>query len=151
MRARARIVADGRLTDAEALWYDTARWSSFIDGFGHLHAVEPGWPREGSVTWDSRPGGRGRVLERVERYTAGDGQDVAVEDERLTGVQSVRFAAAGDGRVAVQLELEYRLKRMFFGAQVVDWLFIRRAQRDSLQRTLRRFAIELAAEQRDIL
>jgi len=146
VRARARIVAQGRLTEAEALWYDTSRWSTFVDGFGHLAGVEPGWPREGSVSWDSRPGGRGRVLERVLRYTAGDGQDVDVEDDRLTGTQSIRFAAAGEDRVAVQLELEYRLKRMFFGAQLVDWLFIRRAQRDSLQRTLRRFAIELAAE-----
>ena len=146
MKARARIVANGRLTDAEALWYDTSRWATFIDGFGHLAGVEPGWPREGSVTWDSTPGGRGRVLERVARYTAGDGQDLEVEDEKLTGTQSVRFAAAGEGRVAVQLELDYRLKRMFFGAQIVDWLFIRRAQRDSLHRTLRRFAIELAAE-----
>ena len=146
MKARARVVAGGRLTDAEALWYDPSRWATFIDGFGHLRSVEPGWPREGTVAWDSTPGGRGRVLERVVRYTAGDGQDLEVEDEKLTGTQSVRFAAAGEDRVAIQLELDYRLKRMFFGAQVVDWLFIRRAQRDSLFRTLRRFAIELAAE-----
>jgi hypothetical protein len=146
VRARARIVAAGRLTAAEALWYDSSRWATFIDGFGHLVALDPGWPREGSATWDSTPGGRGRVLERVARYTAGDGQDLEVEDEKLTGTQSVRFAVAGEDRVAIELELEYRLKRMFFGAQLVDWLFIRRALRDSLHRTLRRFAIELAAE-----
>ena len=28
-RARMKIVAEGRLTEAEALWYDTARWSTF--------------------------------------------------------------------------------------------------------------------------
>jgi len=145
-RARMRIVAAGRLTDAEALWYDTARWPTFVDGFGHLARADPGWPREGTVIWDSRPGGRGRVLERVVRYAAGDGQDIEVEDERVTGTQSVRFAPAGDGRVAVSLELRYTLKRSFFGSPLVDFVFIRRAMRDSLGRTLRRFAIELAAE-----
>ena len=145
-RARTKMVALGRLSEAEALWYDTARWSSFIDGFGHLASVEPGWPREGGVVWDSRPGGRGRVLERVLRYTAGDGQDVEVEDERITGTQSVRFAPAGDDKVAISLELRYKLKRAYLGSAVVDFIFIRRAMRDSMWRSLRRLAIELAAD-----
>jgi hypothetical protein len=146
-RARTKMVALGRLSEAEALWYDTARWSSFVDGFGHLGKVDEVWPREGaSVVWDSRPGGRGRVLERAVRYAAGDGQDVAVEDERVIGTQSVRFAPAGEDRVAVSLELRYKLKHTFPGSPVVDFVFIRRAMRDSLARTLRRFAIELSAE-----
>jgi hypothetical protein len=145
-RARVEIAAEGRLSEAEALWYDTARWPSFVDGFGRMGSVDRGWPREGTVVWDSRPGGRGRVLERVLRYTAGDGQDVEVEDERVTGVQSVRFAPTDDGRVAVRLELRYSLKSSYPGSAVVDFVFIRRAMRDSLGRTLRRFAIELASE-----
>jgi uncharacterized membrane protein len=145
-RARVQIVADGRLSEAEALWYDSARWSTFVDGFGHLATTDPAWPREGTVVWDSRPGGRGRVVERVLRYAAGDGQDVEVEDERLAGTQSVRFAPSGDDRVQVSLDLRYALKRAYPGIAVVDFLFIRRAVRDSLGRTLRRFAIELAAE-----
>jgi len=145
-RVQVQIVADGRLTDAEALWYDTSRWPTFVDGFGHVVGVDPGWPREGTVTWDSRPGGRGRVLERVVRYTAGDGQDAEVEDERITGTQSVRFAPYPEGGVGVALELRYQLKRAFPGSALVDAIFIRRAMRDSLARTLRRFAIELAAE-----
>jgi len=145
-RARTSIETAGRLTDAEALWYDTSRWASFVDGLGHVVQADPGWPREGTVLWDSRPGGRGRVFERVSRYTAGDGQDVEVEDEKLTGTQSVRFAPAGEDRVAVSLELRYELKRDDPLAPIVDALFIRRAIRDSLSRTLRRFAIELAAD-----
>ena len=64
------------------------------------------------------------------------------------GVQRVStFGAPADSRLEfVTVAADYRLKRMFLGAQLVDWLFIRRAQRDSLYRTLRRFAIELAAE-----
>jgi hypothetical protein len=146
-RARTKMVALGRLSEAEALWYDPARWSSFVDGFGHLGKVDEAWPREGATAiWDSRPGGRGRVLERVARYAAGDGQDVEVEDERVTGTQSVRFAADGEDRVAVSLELRYRLKRTYPGSAIVDLVFIRRAMRDSQARTLRRFAIELASE-----
>jgi hypothetical protein len=58
----------------------------------------------------------------------------------------VRFAALGEDRVSVSLELRYRLKRRYPGVEIVDVLFIRRALRASLARTLRRFAIELAAE-----
>src|SRR5215210_1027161 len=144
--ARVETTAAGRLVAAEALWYDTRRWPSFIDDFGHLVRAAPEWPREGEVLWDSRPGGRGRVLERVVRYTAGDGQDVEVEDERMTGTQSVRFAAAGDEQVRVSLELRWELKASYPGSGLVDALFIRRTMRESLRRTLRRYAIELAAD-----
>jgi hypothetical protein len=146
--ARARVQAEvaGRLSEAEALWYDTSRWSSFVDGLAHVHRVEPGWPRDGAVVWDSRPGGRGRVVERVARYTAGDGQDVEVEDQRLTGTQSVRFAPTAEERVRVSLELRWQLKNRYPGSGLVDAIFVRRSMRESLARTLRRFAIELAAD-----
>ena len=48
--------------------------------------------------------------------------------------------------VDVGLELDYQLKRRPPGWQVVDLLFIRRAMRDSLRRTLTRFGRELAAD-----
>lgn len=146
-RVRVQAEVGGRLSQAEALWYDTRRWSSFIDGFAHLQSVEPGWPREGSrLVWDSRPGGRGRVVEQVVRYAAGDGQDAEIEDEKMTGTQSVRFAPVGEDGVRVALELRWSLKASYPGSAVVDALFIRRAVRESLTRTLRRFAIELAAD-----
>jgi hypothetical protein len=145
-RARVQVEVAGRLSAAEALWYDTSRWPSFIDGFARLQSVEPGWPREGRLVWDSRPGGRGRVVEQVVRYAAGDGQDADVEDEKMTGTQSVRFAALGDDGVRIALEQRWSLKAAYLGSAVVDALFIRRAVRDSLARTLRRFAIELRAE-----
>src|SRR5213076_250958 len=69
-RARVTTEIEGRLREAEALWYDTSRWPTFIDGFAHLQSVEPGWPREGRLVWDSRPDGRGRVVETVARYAA---------------------------------------------------------------------------------
>ena len=143
VRSEVRIPA--READAEALWYDTTRWATFVDGFARVVSMDEDWPRSGVITWESRPGGRGRVLERVTGYAAGDGQVAEVEDDKLSGRQRVRFRANDDG-VAVGLELAYELKRRPPGWQVVDVLFIRRAVRDSLARTLRRFAIELAAE-----
>jgi hypothetical protein len=144
-RVRTQVRLPARAGEAEALWYDTSRWPTFVDGFARVVSVEAGWPREGTLTWDSRPGGRGRVLERVTGHAAGDGQRSDVEDDKLTGHQRVRFRQDGE-EVVVGLELDYELKRRPPGWQVVDLLFIRRAQRDSLTRTLQRFAIELSAE-----
>lgn len=131
---------------AERLWYDTSRWPSFIDGFARVVKQEGPWPEAGSrVVWDSTPAGRGRVVERVVEHEPGEGQQVEVEDPRLRGTQRVRFEALEDG-VAVGLELEYELKQGGPLSPLVDLLFIRRAVRDSLWRTLLRFGREVAAE-----
>ena len=145
-RVRAAERVEGTVAEAEALWYDTARWPTFVDGFGRVARTDGDWPREGTLTWDSRPGGRGRVIERVTWFSAREGQDAAVEDERLTGTQRVRFTPEDGESVLAELELSYALKEARPGMVVVDLLFVRRALRDSLRRTLHRFATELDAE-----
>lgn len=143
MRVSVTTTVPGRVAEAEALWYDPHRWAAWIDGFGHVAKLEGEWPQVGArLLWDSRPQGRGRVLERVVSYEPRGGQSVAVEDEKLTGVQTVAFAPNGD-EVRVSLTLEYSLKE---GNRILDLLFVRRALRDSLQRTLTRFAHERRAE-----
>jgi uncharacterized membrane protein len=145
-RVRASVVVPGLASEAEALWYDTTRWPSFVDGLHHIARLEGDWPRAGArVLWDSPPGGRGRVQERVTAYVAREGQTIAVEDEKIHGTQRVSFTPA-DGGVTVALELDYALKEQRPGMALVDLLFIRRPQRESLQRTLRRFRTEVAAE-----
>jgi hypothetical protein len=145
-RVRASVVVPGLASEAEALWYDTTRWPTFVDGLHHIARLEGDWPRAGArVLWDSPPGGRGRVQERVTAYVAREGQTVAVEDEKIHGTQRVRFTPI-EGGVTVALELEYVLKEQRPGMAFVDLLFIRRPQRESLQRTLRRFRTEVAAE-----
>jgi len=145
-RVRASVVVPGLASEAEALWYDTTRWATFVDGLHHIARLEGEWPRAGArVLWDSPPGGRGRVQERVTAYVAREGQTVAVEDEKIHGTQRVTFTPI-DGGVTVALELEYTLKEQRPGMALVDLLFIRRPQRESLQRTLRRFRTEVAAE-----
>jgi len=145
-KVSASVKVAGLASEAEALWYDTSRWPSFVDGLKHVARLEGGWPAAGGrVLWDSYPGGRGRVQEHVRTYEARTGQSADVEDEQIRGTQRVSFTPADDG-VRVALELEYEVKEARPGMWLVDLVFVRRAQKESLGRTLRRFAVELAAD-----
>jgi hypothetical protein len=144
-RVRAAIDVPGLVSEAEALWYDHRRWPAFVDGLHHVARIEGDWPRVGArVVWDSPPGGRGRVAERVVAFEPRVGQTLEVEDERIRGEQRVAFVAH-EGGLTVRLELAWTLKVARVAPVVVD-LFVRRPQRAALERTLRRFAAELASE-----
>jgi hypothetical protein len=129
---------------AEDLWYDTGRWPTFIDGLAHVAKLEGDWPRQGRVIWDARPGGRGRVVERVVDYEARSGQTVAIEDEKVAGTQRIEFHPTERG-CRVALQLDYRVKHQRPLMAVVDVLFIRRPMTDSLKRTLTRLRREVEA------
>jgi hypothetical protein len=142
--------------EAIELWVDLARWPAFIDGFARTVAVSSEWPAAGAeLVWESTRGGRGRVTERVESYEAPPpGPDVAIQshpgrlltrvrDDSLEGRQSASFAPVPDG-TRIELELDYKLSGGGPVQGVTDLLFIRRAIRDSLGRTLDRFAAELS-------
>ena len=145
-RASATVSVPGRAADAEALWYDLARWPSWVDGFGHVVKREGDWPRVGArLVWESPPAGRGRVEERVVAYEARTGQTVEVEDATMTGRQQVAFTPASD-HVDVTLSLSYEIKDRTLLTPVVDLLFVRRAMADALRRTVTRFANERKAE-----
>ena len=138
MRTSARTELPGRVSDAEALWYDQRRWPAFVDGFGHVTRSEGAWPEVGAVVmWASPPGGRGLVREEVVAYEVRAGATVAVEDESMRGRQTVAFAP---GEMA--LTLEFELKQ----GNPISALFVRRAVGDSLRRTLARFARELRGD-----
>jgi hypothetical protein len=145
-KARVALSFPGRVSEAEALWYDTSRWATWVDGFASVSKVDGDWPLVGSrLIWDSNPAGRGRVIERVVGYEPRVGQTIEIEDEALRGQQSVVFSPRGDG-VEIELALEYELKQRSIVTPLVDVLFIRRALAQSIRRTLTRFGIELAAE-----
>ncbi|MEO8689374.1 MAG: SRPBCC family protein [Solirubrobacteraceae bacterium] len=145
-RVRAAVSVPGLASEAEALWYDPGRWPAWVDGFGHVYKLEGEWPAPGArAVWDSRPGGRGRVVERVSAYEARSGQTLAVEDEQLKGSQTVTFEPGPDG-VELALELEYEIKNANLFTPLTDALFIRRALRESLQRSLDAFARELRGD-----
>lgn len=133
----------GSVDQAQARWYDTSRWPAWVDGLSRVIRVDGEWPQVGaSVTWESAPAGRGRVIERVVGYEHLVGQTVEVDDDSITGRQSVHFRPAQDG-VEVDLSLEYALKRRSILTPVIDALFIRRAMASSLRMTLVRFGGQL--------
>jgi hypothetical protein len=146
-RVKAELQLPGVATsDAEELWYDTRRWPTFVDGLGHVQRTDEGWPREPGavVVWDAKPGGRGRVLERVVSFEARVGQTVEVEDSKIHGRQTIGFRPGNDG-CTVSPELDYAIKQDRGVPAVVDFLFVRRPMRDSLKRTLARFEREVRA------
>lgn len=144
MRAISAVrVVEGPGVEVERLWHDRSRWASWIDGFHHLAKLTGEWPQAGARRiWSTRPGGRGLVSETVTAYEAGAGQALAFEDESLSGEQRVRFETDGvRTRITVRVELEPKA-RLAPGRR---W-WLRRRQRQALERTLTRFSHELAAE-----
>ena len=139
--AHAEIEVPLAPAEALALWTDVDRWPSFVEGFARVLERSDGWPEVGErVVWESTPGGRGRVTEKViER--AGDRFATLVFEDALAGRQALVVVPDGAGS-RVRLELEYTLTKYGPFQAAADLLFIRRAQRDALARTLRRFRVE---------
>jgi hypothetical protein len=134
------------------LWSDVERWPSFVEGFARRLELREPWPEQGGrVVWESNPDGRGRVTETVVE-NAPDRFAVQVFEKALAGVQTLRVVPAngggeeGGGASEAELSLEYELARYGPLAGLADALFIRRALRDSLKRTLYRFSIEATEE-----
>ena len=129
------------------LWSDPDRWPAFVEGFGHVLEVDASWPDVGAkAVWDSIPGGRGRVTELVLEREGGR-VVTQVFEEALAGTQTFAVAPgpAGGGSI-VELTLEYELGGGGPFRGLADALFIRRALRDALRRTVRRFAVEAEEE-----
>ena len=128
------------------LWTDTARWATFVEGFAHVAERDARWPAEGArLVWESVPAGRGRVTEKVVTAPASDRFATRIFEERLVGVQTLRVAES-EGGSWVALSLEYTLTKYGPLSAVADAIFIRRALRDSLRRTLYRFGVEAEEE-----
>ena len=132
-------------TAARALWTDLRRWPSFVEGFARVREVSDDWPGEGArLVWESIPAGRGRVTERVVE-SSDESFATEVFDDSLHGTQRATFVPLEEGSRAT-LELEYELSKYGPLRAVADVIFIRRALRDSLRRTLARFAVEAEEE-----
>lgn len=132
---------------AWALWTDVKRWPTFVEGFAHAIEQDREWPGQGGrLVWQSTPGGRGRVTEKVTASDPGVAHATQVFEEALSGTQLAAFEVAEDGRTRVELRLDYQLTGGGPLKAVMDVLFIRRALGQALQRTLARFAAEAAEE-----
>lgn len=133
--------------EAVRLWTDVDRWPSFVEGFARRVELREPWPEPGGrIVWESSPSGRGRVTETVTEHEP-DRFSTQVYEDALAGTQTLRVVPASDGS-EVELSLEYELAKYGPLRGVADWLFIRRALRDALRRTLARFRIEAEEEAR---
>jgi hypothetical protein len=141
-RVAASTVVPGSPADAEALWFDLARWPAFVDGFATVVRRDPDWPGGGTLVWQSTPHGRGRVFERVSGYTQAAEHASEIEDERLRGTQTITFEEGRRGGTRVTLRLDYAIKDRNLLWPLLDLLFVRRSIRDALTRTMRRFEAE---------
>lgn len=143
----ARAEAELPLTPEAVLqlWTDVSRWPSFVEGFARVVELDPEWPKEGSrAIWESVPAGRGRVTEKVADGAPGRFATLVFED-RLSGRQTVR-AIESEAGARVELSLEYTLTSYGLLGPLADVIFIRRALRDSLRRTITRFGVEAQDE-----
>jgi hypothetical protein len=145
---RASAQAELVLTPEAALrlWADTDRWPSFVEGYARTLELSDEWPAAGArVVWESNPAGRGRVTEKVAEGEGPDRFTTMVFEQRLTGTQTFRVIESEGGSRA-ELSLEYQLTQWGPLSAVADAVFIRRAIRDSLRRTLYRFSVEAEEE-----
>jgi hypothetical protein len=144
----ARAQADLVLTPEAALrlWTDVDRWPTFVEGFARTLERSAEWPAAGSrVVWESTPAGRGRVTEKVAEAEGPDRFVTQVFEDRLQGRQTFRVVESEGGSRA-ELAMEYELTKYGPLRAIADAIFIRRAIRDSLRRTLRRFSVEAQEE-----
>ncbi len=140
-RAAAYQVTDGDPAELVDRWQDTESWPQFMDGCARVVELSPDWPAVGSwVVWRTRPGGRGSVREEVVareplRFTT------KVVDSSVVGTQTISAGTLEkDGRTRLEMDLDYELAEASIFQSLMDSLFIRRALRDSLKRSLARFA-----------
>jgi hypothetical protein len=146
-RASARSSLPLPPADVLRLWSDVERWPSFVEGFARRLELTEAWPEPGGrIVWESTPDGRGRVTETVVE-NAPDRFATQVYEAALAGTQTLRALPASDGS-EVELSLEYELAKYGPLRGVADAIFIRRALRDALRRTLFRFGVEAEEEAR---
>jgi hypothetical protein len=144
-RASARSSLPLSPSDALRLWSDVERWPSFVEGYARRLELTEAWPEPGGrVVWESTPDGRGRVTETVVESSP-DRFSTQVYEAALLGTQTLRAVPATDGS-EVELSLEYELAKYGPLRGLADAIFIRRALRDALRRTLYRFSVEAEEE-----
>jgi uncharacterized protein YndB with AHSA1/START domain len=142
---KASVEIDAPLADVWELYFDPARWASWVDGFAAVDSSE-GYPDlGGELVWRSTPAGRGRVSERVVEHRPRSLHRIEFVDPAATGSLTTTFAMqpAAEGRLTrVEQRLEYSLLTGGPLRPITDLLFIRPQMRRSLERSLAELRLE---------
>jgi len=143
----ASVDVPAALADVWDLYFDPDRWSSWVDQFGAVAAVD-GYPEVGGeLVWDSTAAGRGRVRERVVAHEPRNLHRIEYADPETEGKLETTFEMlpAGDGRLTrVTQRLAYSISSGGPLTAVTDFLFIRSQMRGSLERSLAALRAEAA-------
>jgi uncharacterized membrane protein len=143
-RVTESLLVDASLKEVWDLYFDPARWRSWVDGFAAVERSD-GYPEvDGTLIWRSNPAGRGTVTERVGEHSPRTRHRIEWSDPESSGELLSEFGVEGDS-VRVRLTLDYRLPRGGPFAWLTERLFVRGQVRRSLQRSLLRFKHEAEA------
>lgn len=133
------------LAEVWKLYFDPARWASWVDGFASVVSSD-GYPETGGkLVWRSTPAGRGEVSERVLAHEPRSLHRITFEDPAAAGELEVRFEIrpSETGRLTkVSQRLDYRLTSGGPLRGLTDLLFIRSQMRRSLERSLAELKLE---------
>ena len=147
-KVEASVEIAAPLAEVWDLYFDRARWPSWVDGFSSV-ASEDGYPEVGgTLEWRSTPAGRGTVHERVTAHEPRSLHRIDYEDPESSGTLEVSFEmqpasdAESGRRTMVTQRLEYVIRTGGPLRGVLDVLFVRSQMRRSLERSL----IELRLE-----
>jgi uncharacterized protein YndB with AHSA1/START domain len=144
-KVEASVEIDATLAEVWDLYFDPARWASWVDGFGSVVSSD-GYPdRGGALVWRSTSAGRGQVTERVVEHQPRSLHRIEFEDPDSAGELETTFEmlpSESGRRIKVSQGLTYRLTTGGPLRPVTDVLFIRPQMRRSLERSL----IELRLE-----
>lgn len=123
------------------LYFDTSRWSSWVDGFATLESVS-GYPEiGGTLRWRSNPAGRGEVAERVLEHEPRRRHLVSFRDPESEGELETVFEIEGEG-VTVRQRMTYTVLHPGLLGPLTDIFFVRRQVAASLARSLERLRYE---------
>ncbi len=136
---------DAALAEVWELYFDPARWASWVDGFAAV-VSSSGYPNQGgTLEWRSTPAGRGHVRERVLAHEPRSLHRIAFEDPAAAGELETTFEIrpASEGRLTrVSQRLSYRVTSGGPLRAITDFLFIRSQMRRSLERSLAELKLE---------
>lgn len=145
-KVEASVEIDASLAEVWDLYFDPARWASWVDGFGSVVSSYDGYPENGgTLVWRSTPAGRGQVRECVADHRPRSLHRVDFEDPDSAGELETKFEmlpSERGRRLRVSQALTYRLTTGGPLRPVTDVLFIRPQMRRSLERSLVELRLE---------